>query len=132
VLVDAGPLVATVDTGDAFHESCIQVLKQVQIPLFTLWPSVTEAMHLLGAFRAQERLWNVIEHAPVRFLTLDANDIPGIRALMNKYADVPMDFADAAIVHVAARDGVQTVFTIDQKDFGIYRLPGGRRLRLLP
>jgi predicted nucleic acid-binding protein len=68
----------------------------------------------------------------LRFLALDASDLPPIRALMKKYADLPMDFADAALVHVAARDGIQTVFTVDRTDFGIYRLPGGRRLRLLP
>lgn len=68
----------------------------------------------------------------IRFLALDAADLPPIRALMKKYADLPMDLADAALVHVAAREALHTVFTLDRTDFGVYRLPGGRRLRLLP
>jgi hypothetical protein len=43
-----------------------------------------------------------------------------------------MDLADAALVRVAERDGVRTVFTLDRRDFGVYRLQGGRRLNLLP
>jgi len=72
VLVDAGPLVAIVNADDAFHEACVQVLKEIRVPLLTVWPAVTEAMHLVGAFAAQERLWNVLEHAPLGFLILDA------------------------------------------------------------
>lgn len=132
VLVDAGPLVAIVNAEDAFHEACVQILKETRAPLFTVWPAVTEAMDLVGAFGAQERLWNVLEHAPLRFLALDSADLPGIRALMKKYADLPMDLADAALVHTAAREGLHTVFTVGRADFSVYRLPGGRRLRLLP
>jgi predicted nucleic acid-binding protein len=51
---------------------------------------------------------------------------------MEKYADLPMDLADAALVRVAERDGLRTVFTIDRRDFTIYRLKGGRRLAILP
>lgn len=131
VLVDAGPLIAIVDTDDASHERCMRVLKHIREPLFTIWPAVTEAMHLVGT-AAHERLWNVVEHAPMRFVRLDAIDVPAVRALMKKYSDLPMDLADAALVHVAERDGLSTVFTLDQTDFGLYRLPGGRRLRLLP
>lgn len=131
VLVDAGPLIAIVDAEDASHERCVRVLERIREPLFTVWPAVTEAMHLVGA-AAHERLWNVVEHAPMRFATLDASDVPAVRALMKKYADIPMDLADAALVHVAAREGIHTVFTVDRADFGLYRLPGGRRLRLLP
>ncbi|MBI4888699.1 MAG: hypothetical protein HY824_16495 [Acidobacteria bacterium] len=55
-----------------------------------------------------------------------------VRALMTKYGDLPMDLADAALVRVADRESLHAVFTIDQADFGVYRLPGGRRFRLLP
>ena len=89
-------------------------------------------MYLVGFVNGQEKLWNLLEHAPVRLLALEAGDMPPIRALMKKYADLPMDLADAALVHVAAREGLQTVFTVDRTDFSVYRLPGGRRLRLLP
>ncbi len=55
-----------------------------------------------------------------------------INELMEKYGDLPMDLADAALVRVAERDGLRTVFTVDRRDFTIYRLKGGRRLVILP
>ena len=63
--------------------------------------------------------------------TLEARDVPRIRALM-QYADRPMDPADAALVRVAERDGYQTVLTIDRADFGVYRPHGTRRFRVVP
>ena len=47
---------------------------------------------------------------------------------MRKYGDRPMDLADAALVRVAEREGVQTVFTVDRADFAVYRLHGTGRI----
>lgn len=121
-----------VDRDDAFHERCIQTARTIRDPVYAVWPVLTEAMHLVGAVHGDERLWDLLDHMRIRFLALDAADLPPIRALMKKYGDLPMDLADAALVHVAAREGLHTVFTLDRTDFGVYRLPGGRRLRLLP
>ena len=40
-----------------------------------------------------------------------AGDTPGMRALMAKYRDLPMDLADAALVRVAERERIRKVFT---------------------
>lgn len=132
VLVDTGPLVAVIDADDAFHERCVGALRQIRDPLFTVWPVITEAMHLIGSIAAQERLWDVLEERRLELLPLEAADISRMRALMTKYADRPMDLADAALVRVAERDGLHTVFTIDDADFRVYRLHGSKRFRLLP
>ena len=60
------------------------------------------------------------------------SDMPDLEKLMHKYADRPMDFADATLVHLAARELINTVFTVDHVDFGIYRLPRNKRFRVLP
>ena len=52
--------------------------------------------------------------------------------LMSKYCDLPMDFTDAAIVRVAEREGIDRVFTTDRRDFGVYRISGRWRFRILP
>ena len=132
VLVDTGPLVSLIDADDAFHDRCVLALKTIREPLFTVWPVVTEAMHLVGSPTAQERLWEVLEAEGLRVLALDAADMPRMRALMKKYGDLPMDLTDAALVRVAEREGLHTVFTIDRADFSVYRLEGGRKLRLVP
>jgi predicted nucleic acid-binding protein len=89
-------------------------------------------MHLVGSPVAQERLWDVLEEGGLRLKPLDATDAPQMRALMRKYRDQPMDLADAALVRVAEREQLNTVFTTDRSDFSVYRLHGSRRFRLLP
>ena len=51
---------------------------------------------------------------------------------MSRYADRPMDFADATLVHLAARESIETILTVDQTDFSAYRITGKRRFRVLP
>jgi len=51
---------------------------------------------------------------------------------MEKYRDLPMDLADAALVRVAERESIRRVLTLDQRDFGVYRLARKGRFTLLP
>ncbi|HYX26808.1 MAG TPA: hypothetical protein VFC23_21830 [Thermoanaerobaculia bacterium] len=46
--------------------------------------------------------------------------------------DFPMDFADATLVHLARREALTTIFTIDHDDFETYRIGGKRRFRIVP
>ena len=65
-------------------------------------------------------------------MAISDRDLPDIDALMRKYHDRPMDFADATLVHLAQRESILTIFTIDHDDFDAYRAGGRRRLRVLP
>lgn len=133
ILVDAGPLVALVDADDQHHRACVAALKEIREPLGTVWPPVIEAMYLLtGHPRAQEALWEILERRAVRLLPLDRTDFPRMRELMRKYADRPMDMADAALLRVAEREGTRKIFTVDRKDFTVYRLHGWTRTIIIP
>ncbi len=133
LLTDAGPLVALLDRGDPAHEACVAALKTVRDPLVTVWPAFTEAMYLLGGvWAAQKALWSRLETEALTLATLDESDAPRMRALMEKYADLPMDLADAALVHVAERDAMTEIFTLDHKHFSIYRPGRRRRFSVLP
>lgn len=129
VLVDTGPLVAVVDESDKDHRRCVNVLKQLVDPLVTTWPAVTEATYLLGQTRnpldSQDALLATIERQVVVVADLGPKDVPRLRALIRKYRDLPMDLADATLVCVAERDGIRQVFTLDTRDFEVYRI--GRR-----
>lgn len=132
ILVDAGPLVALVDASDQHHRTCVAALRTVREPLATVWPAVSEAMYLLLELpRGQQAVWEMIERQAVRLLALGEQDIPRIRELMLKYGDRPMDLADAALVRVAEREGLDTIFTVDRADFEVYRLGGRKRFRLV-
>jgi len=125
--------VALVDADDRHHARCARALSTLEGPLGTVWPALTEAMYLLRDVpRGQEAIWEMVERGAVTFLPLGAADVPRIRALMRKYHDRPMDVADAALVAVAEREGVRTVFTVDRGDFTVYRIHGRSRFTVIP
>jgi predicted nucleic acid-binding protein len=133
ILVDAGPLKALVDADDQHHAACVATVRSLRDSLGTVWPALTEAMYLLAAFpRAQEALWDMLALGAVQLQSLDQDDVPRMRELMVKYSDRPMDMADAALIRVAEREGVQTIFTVDKKDFAVYRLHGRSRITVIP
>jgi uncharacterized protein len=133
VLVDAGPLVALLDRGDAAHEACIDVLRDLREPLITVWPAFTEAMYLLGgSWPAQKALLSRVESDALSLAPLDEADVPRMRELMEKYRDQPMDLADAALVRVAEREEMTRIFTLDRRHFSVYRPGRRRRFAVLP
>lgn len=133
VLVDAGPLVALLDRSDNHHQAVVSAIKKIRDPLVSVWPAIVEAMYLLSfSWPAQQALWEIIETDSVRILPLDQLDVAAMKKLMEKYRDLPMDMADAALVHVADRESIRRVLTLDQRDFGVYRLPRKGRFTLLP
>ena len=90
-------------------------------------------MYLLsGLPLAQEALWEMLERGAVLLLPLDSNDIPRIRELMRKYVNRKMDFADAALLRAAERENTRKIFTVDRRDFSVYRLHNRIRPTLLP
>jgi hypothetical protein len=133
LLVDAGPLVALLHKDDQDHAICVDVLKRLREPLLTTWMPITEAMYLLGfSMEAQCALLKMIERGMLQVLSLEVDDLPSIRKLMRKYADLPMDFADATLVQVAKRLGVDQIFTLDRRDFAVYRLGRGKAFSIIP
>lgn len=130
LLVDTGPLVAILDAGDASHARCTEYMTRERSRLVTTWPVVTEAMYLLGMLAAQAALL-----ARITSGTLEIADIldqaERMASLMTKYQNVPMDLADASQVAVAEREGLDTIFTLDD-DFLAYRLGGRRAFRVVP
>jgi hypothetical protein len=132
IRIDAGPLVAVVD--DRHHEKCVDRLKTLREPLVTVWPPpLVEAVYLLGDLpKAQEAVWEMLARGAVQLMSLGMADIPRIRELMIKYADRPMDLADAALVRVAEREGIRRIFTVDRNDFAVYRLHGRVGLSIVP
>lgn len=60
------------------------------------------------------------------------SDLFELHALMAQYADRPMDFADATLVHLEARERLSMILTVDHDDFETYRLPGRKKFTILP
>jgi uncharacterized protein len=133
VLVDTGPLVALLDRSDPYHLTCQETLSSLDDSLVTVWPVVTEAMYMLRAYwQAQDALWEMIDTGAVEILLLGKDDIARLRDLMRKYRDLPMDLANAALVRVAERERLRRIFTLDRRDFQIYRPSRIGRFVVLP
>ena len=133
ILVDAGPLVALLHRDDQYHQECVEALTAIRDPLVTVWPALTEAMYLLNfSWRAQDALWELVSDGTLRLLTLESDDHRRMRDLMKKYRMLPMDLADAALVAVAERERIRRIFTIDRRDFSIYRPAKLGKFMILP
>jgi uncharacterized protein len=133
VLVDAGPLVALLDQSDLHHVACVTALRTLHGPLITVWPAFTEAMYLLGSsWPGQKALWSRVETEALTLAPLDESDATRMRELMEKYRDLPMDLADAALVRIAEREDLTRIFTLDRRHFSVYRPGRRRRFSILP
>ena len=131
VLVDAGALIALLDRPDDHHEAAARSIATLTDTLLTVMPAVTEAMHLLRRVpRGQDALFDLIEDEAVSLADLGESDFRRMKALMRKYRNLPMDFADAALVRVAERERLTRILTFD-RHFAIYALPGRARFKML-
>ena len=128
ILVDTGPLVALFDPRDEAHARCVEVLKSISEPIATTIPVLTEAVHLLQPRSiGTQRLIDFITGGGIEVLFLDDQLLGRALKLMVQYRDAPMDLADASLVAVAENRNLRTIFTVDRKDFAIYRIKRGRR-----
>lgn len=134
ILTDAGPLVALIDADEADHEVCRLALAGLAPPLLTTWPAFTEAMYLLsraGGQAGQDALWKLMLSGRLDIADLSRSALERSSRLMAKYAELPMDLADATLVALAEERGFRQVFTLDG-DFQIYRIHGRQRFEIIP
>lgn len=132
-LADTGALLAYLDRADRWHERCRTAFAELRLPLITTEAVLTELFHLTADHPGETDVaWGFIRSGALTIASIDDNDLPTIEALMDRYRDRPMDFADAALVHLARREALTTVFTIDHNDFETYRIAGRKRFRILP
>ncbi len=134
VLVDAGALIALYNVLDPAHRACAEAAKQLPVgKAYTCWPVLTEAAYLLRKYRDQRaHLFDAVYHGEFSLLTLTSDDVPSIQDVFSTYRDQDVDLADAALVHLGNREGIEAIFTTDRRHFGMYRLQNGRSFRILP
>ncbi|MEX0702647.1 MAG: PIN domain-containing protein [Planctomycetales bacterium] len=133
VLVDTGPLVAIISENDRHHDICTRQLRDLTPPLLTCWPVITEAAYLLRRdIIAVQRLLEGFEVGLLDLLPIERDAAPWISAFLQQYRDLAPQLADACLVWLAERENIDTIFTLDRRDFTAFRLGSGRGLNLLP
>ena len=131
-LIDTGAILALLDRSDRWHGVCVEVFRQLRLPLLTSEAVLTELFHLVGDSRAKmEAAWRFVESGAVALAAIESSELPQIHALMSRYWRL-MDYADATLVHLAKRESLSTILTVDHADFDTYRIQGRRRFRVLP
>jgi predicted nucleic acid-binding protein len=130
-LLDTGPLVAAFrrpEDKDPFTPWATKLIRSLPYPLFTCDAVLTEAAHFLHS------AWKLLE-AVERGLLVSRFDTRAsaqrLRELVRKYADQPMDFADACLVCMSEQTKDCRVVTVDRRDFTVYRRYGREAIPLI-
>ncbi len=131
LLVDTGPLVALCDRRDGNHPACTRWMADFRGQMITTWAVLTEVSHLAPSVAASLSILRWVEHGGLAVLPLGNDELMQAAEWMDRYADRPMDLADASLVVAALNTGVTTVWTLDRRDFETYRLPNRKRFRLV-
>lgn len=133
VLIDVGPLVAIVSRRAAHHEHCVAELANLPAPLLTCWPVLAEAFWLVrrnpaavaGLFRGfTDGLWALAPVGP--------ESLPWLETFLKRYHKIGAQLADACLVYLAEHGAIDTVFTLDRRDFSVYRYGKNHRLKIIP
>jgi predicted nucleic acid-binding protein len=132
-ILDTGPWVALIDRSETRHAECVKWLKNFSGSLYSTEAVLTEVLYLLNfSITAQCAALDFVLKSVIEIVPSSTESLKKIKSLMKKYADLPMDFADASIVCLASETGMQNIVTFDKKDFAIYRLPKKKSFSIIP
>jgi predicted nucleic acid-binding protein len=131
VLLDTGVIVALLDRSERFHRRCVEVVEGLGSPLVTCEAVIAESCYLLRSLGGapESVLENVVRGVFQTPFQL-SRSAAGVRRTLQKYRDLPADFADACLVALAGDLGTGDILTLD-RDFETYRWRRNRRFRLL-
>ena len=132
-IIDTGAIVAIVDADEFWHDACLDALASLQLPLLTTEAVLTELFHLIAARNLSVgNAWKFVLSGALMVRPVADSDLPALHSLMVQYKDRPMDFADATLVHLATRESLSIILTVDHDDFETYRIAGRKRFTILP
>ncbi|WP_417911150.1 type II toxin-antitoxin system VapC family toxin [Candidatus Electronema sp. PJ] len=123
-ILDSGFLYATIDIKDRNHLRVTQALPTVTEQILLPVPVLVEVSYLLSArigHSAMRQCVRQLADSPIELLSILPSDLPRIHELLEQYADLKLDFTDAAIVTLAERLDIQKILTVDLRDFGTIR-----------
>ena len=132
-LLDTGPLVALLAQDDAWHEQCTEQLHSMATPLITCWPVLVEADWLLRSRPlAVQQMLHWVHTGIIRVAPIGEEATVWIMSFLRKYQKQQPQLADACLVYLAEQEDIETVFTLDRRDFSTYRFARNRSFKLLP
>lgn len=132
-LLDTGPIVAYLDASEKDHSKVATRLNAFKGQLFTTSAVITEAMHFLTSVRGGPALLaELVAESGLQVLDFsEAEDLAEAARRMEKYADIPMDYADATLVLLAEQLEVFHLLTLDRRGFSVFRSSRGKHFSMV-
>ena len=132
-ILDTGPWVALIDRSESRHTKCVDWLKKFSGRLYSTEAVLTEVLYILNfSINAQCAALDFVLESVVEIVPSSIESLKKAKNLMKKYADLPMDYADATLVCLATETKIEYMVTFDKKDFAIYKLPQKKNFTILP
>ena len=133
LLLDTGAFVALVDRSEKRHADCVAVLEEWRGAIVTTEAVLTETLHLVGPrWQAQKICLEFLHRDAFTLVPASQASLKRVAALMEKYRNVPMDYADATLVALGEALGTDLVFTLDRRGFAVYRLNQRKPFQIFP
>lgn len=132
LLLDTGAFVALVDRDEKFHGTCVAALERWSWPVVTTEVVLTETLYLVGSqWRGQKICLEFILRSVFQVVPESVASLRRVAALMERYRNVPMDFADATLVALAEELETDKVFTLDRRGFATYRMNQNQAFQII-
>jgi predicted nucleic acid-binding protein len=133
LLLDTGAFVALVDRDEKLHGDCVAALEKWNGPVVTTEAVLTETLYLVGPqWRAQKTCLEFVLRGAFHLVPSSAKSLQRVAVLMERYRNVPMDFADATLVVLGEELETDWVFTLDRRGFSTYRMNRNRPFHIVP
>lgn len=133
LLLDTGAFVALVNRSERRHADCVAALEGWTGAIVTTEAVVTETLYLLGPrWRAQKVCLEFLKRGAFHLVPTTHAVLERVSVLMEKYQDVPMDYADATLVALGEELETNLVLTLDRRGFSTYRLNGRKTFQIIP
>lgn len=124
VLTDTGFWLALFNANDKHHHRAAHYMASCKEDLITTWSVITETVYMLGKrldTHSQQAFIDLLKTDLVMIADAEKAHLARVGTLMHKYADLPMDLADASLVLLAEELGHGRILSTDQRDFQTYR-----------
>jgi predicted nucleic acid-binding protein len=135
LVLDTGPLFASLDRTDRNHQVCAELLMTTQESLVIPAPVLVEMDYWIQQRMQAAVMTTLLERmlsGGYSVMELIRNDYARVHELMQVYSDARVGFVDAAVLAVVERLGERKLATLDRRHFSLMRPRHVAALELLP
>ena len=124
ILIDTSCLLAMVDAASTYHSATLAIIRSKRYERIIPAPVLPEVSYLLAKRMGHATLRSFIATIATekpQIADLVQHDYERVATVLVEYADLRLDFADAAILSLAERMDIQDILTLDRRDFSVLR-----------